>query len=135
MKKPYTHFTCVTCGLSVKTRKFTCIYAVSPSRRVYATACIKAGMLKVSSPAGCSLIYLQLRVCLPAIASILLAFLAIFACFIWVFSLEIRVFLPANCKCFVWKSRQFCMLVASKFACVSHAKLFVRYPLRSTKKT
>ena len=36
VKKPNTQFTCGTCSLPVKTGEFSCIYAVSTSRRLNA---------------------------------------------------------------------------------------------------
>ena len=36
VKTPHTQFTCVACSLSVKTGKFTRVYAASGSRRIHA---------------------------------------------------------------------------------------------------
>ena len=59
VKKPHAQFTCVTCSLPVKTGKYTCFYAASTSRRIHAIARNKARKLRVTSPAGCRLTYLQ----------------------------------------------------------------------------
>ena len=42
VKKPHTQLTCVTCNLLAKTSELTCIYAVSTSTRMHATALGKA---------------------------------------------------------------------------------------------
>ena len=36
VKRPHTQFTCVTCSLSVKTGKFTRVYAANTSHRIHA---------------------------------------------------------------------------------------------------
>ena len=61
-KKAPHAFTRFTCGLSMKTGKFACIYAASPSRRIHSTPRDKTGKVKVTPPAECNLTYLQLRV-------------------------------------------------------------------------
>ena len=59
VKRPHTQFACVTCSLPVKTSKYTCFYAASTSRRIHAIAANKTRKLRVTSPAGCRLTYLQ----------------------------------------------------------------------------
>ena len=41
VKRPHTQFTCVTCTLSVKTGKLTCVEVASTSRRIHAN-CLQA---------------------------------------------------------------------------------------------
>ena len=116
-------FTCVTCSLPVKTGNYTCFYAASTSRRIHAIALDKARKLRVTSPAGRRLPYLQfagefirgviadclqLQVILRGIACFLpaivrvffLAFAVIFACVWRVFLPAILVFLPVSCMYF-----------------------------------
>ena len=113
IKRRHTQFTCVTCSLPVITGNFTCFYAASTSRRIYALALNKARELQVTSSAGCRLTYvqfagefsrgviadfLQLQVILFAIAGIFACDCGgIFACVWRIFSLATLVFLPANC--------------------------------------
>ena len=100
-KKPHTQYTFVTWGLSVKTGKFTCIYAASLSRRKHCTACNKARKLKVTPPAGRSLTYLQLQVLLAPIAGVLVANRMYFCLRLQVVLPAILVFLPAIACIFV----------------------------------
>ena len=116
-------FTCVTCGLLVKTGNYTSFYAASTSRRIHAIALDKARKLQVTSPAWCRLTYLQfageftrgvmadclqLQVILRGIAGFLPAivrvffpaFAVIFVCVWRVFSPAIPVFLPVSCMYF-----------------------------------
>ena len=95
IKKPHTQFTCVKCCLSVKPGKLACIYASSLSRRIHATACNKAGKMKVTSAAGCSLTYLRLRVFCQQIVCILLAIVGIFC-------LRLRVHLAVKAGNLAW---------------------------------
>ena len=116
-------FTCVACSLLVKTGIYSSFYVASTSRRIHAIARNKAHKLRVTSPAGCRLTYLQfaveftcgvmadclqLQVIMCTIASIFACDCAdIFACVCSYFFLglagilpPILKFLPANCMYF-----------------------------------
>ena len=41
VKKPHTQFSCITCSLTVKTNKYTCVDVASTSRRIHAN-CLQA---------------------------------------------------------------------------------------------
>ena len=59
VRRPHTQFTGVACSLPVKTSKYNCFYAASTSHRIHAIARNIAQKLRVTSPAGCRLTYLQ----------------------------------------------------------------------------
>ena len=130
IKRPHTQCTCVTCGFSVKTSKFSGNYAASPWITIHATACNKACKLKVTSRAGCSLTYLQLQVFLPAISGTFPCDCGCFACKLRVSLPEILGILTRVCKKFYLRllvflhaiCMYFCMPVAGKFAWVAHEK-------------
>ena len=107
-KRPHTHFICEKCNSSVKTGKLACVYAVSPSSKIQATACNKAGKLKLTSPAECCLTNLQLRVFLRAVEGV-------FGCNYRCLASKVHVFLPASAGFFAWNS--------TVFACQLHVFL------------
>ena len=143
VKRSLARFTCVTCGLPVITGKFTCFEAASTSRRIHAIAVNKARKLHVNSPAWCRLTYLQfageftrvvmadclqLQVILRGIAGFFACDCAgIVSCVCSYFCLRLAGIFTCDSSVFACRSRQFCMLVAGKFAWVPHVKLPVKY--------
>ena len=134
VKRPHTIFTRVTCIVLVKTVKFTCFYAASTSRRIHATAPSEARKLRLTSTAGCRLVYLQfageftlgvmadcqqLRVFLFTNAGIFVCNCGFFSCDCRCFCLLLRVFLFAFAACFACKMHVFLAAKASNFACQS----------------
>ena len=116
-KKAPHAFSCDTCGLCVKADNFACIYVASSSCRMHGTACNKASILKltspsITSPSGCSLTYMQLRVFLPAIAGL-------FDCDSGCFGCKLPVFLPAIAGFFACVCGCFCLCLAGIFTCSS----------------
>ena len=142
-KMSLARFTCVTCSLPVITGKFTCFEAASTSRRIHAIAVNKARKLHVNSPAWCRLTYLQfageftrvvmadclqLQVILRGIAGFFACDCAgIVSCVCSYFCLRLAGIFTCDSSVFACRSRQFCMLVAGKFAWVPHVKLPVKY--------
>ena len=152
VKRHHTQFTGVTSSSPVKTGKVTCFHAASTSRKLQAIARYKARMLRVTSPADYRLTYLefegeftrgviadclQLQVFWCAIAAIFACDCAgVITCDSSVFACKLHVVFACKLHVvFACKSRQYCMLVAGKFAWVPHVKLPVNYPADSGKFT
>ena len=143
VKRSLAQFTCVTCSLPVNTGEFTCFEAASTSRRIHAIAVSKARKLQVTSPAWCRLTYLQfagefirgvmadclqLQVILRGIAGFFVCGCAgVFSCVCSYLCLRLAGIFTCDSSVFACRSRQFCMLVAGKFAWVPHVKLPVKY--------
>ena len=143
VKRSLAQFTCVTCSLPIITGKFTCFEAASTSRRIHAIAVNKARKLHVNSLAWCRLTYLQfageftrvvmadclqLQVILRGIAGFFACDCAgIVSCVCSYFCLRLAGIFTCDSSVFACRSRQFCMLVAGKFAWVPHVKLPVKY--------
>ena len=152
-------FTCATCGLPVKTSKYTCFDTARTSHRIHAIALNKACKSQVSSPAGCTLTYLQfageftrcvianclqLLVILTGIAGIFTFDCGgIFSCVCSFFCLRLQLFLPAfgryfylrfscllaNCMCFCLPKQEVFHWSRAKL----HVKIPVKYPWYSGK--
>ena len=132
MKRRHTQFTCVKFSSPVKTVKFTCSYAVSPSRILHAIPRYKARKSRVISPAGCRLTCLQIagkffrgmiagcRKCSyfwVQLRHFCLRLAGIFTFDSSVFASKMHAFLPGNAGNFAASRRQICMSAACKITC------------------
>ena len=123
-------------SLRVETGKFSCFYAASTSRKIHAIIRNKSQKLKVTSPAGCRLTYLQFSVeytrnvvadCLQ-LPVFLLVIAGIFGWFCGYFYLRFLVFLPANCMHFLLQKQAILHASRGRICISSECKITCKMP-------
>ena len=120
----------------MKTGKFTRVYAASTSRGIHVIASNKVCKLRVASPAECKLTYLQFAgEFTRGVIADCLQLQAFFCAFAGLFACDCAGTFTCDSCVSACKLHVFLLAKASNFALVPNEKLYVKYPLYSSKFT